>query len=44
MKQNVLQLLYHYLDCLEPCLSRLRLSLLPPLPSGLDFVIPTKYT
>ncbi|CAF4407558.1 unnamed protein product [Rotaria sp. Silwood2] len=31
-------------DQLQPCLSRLRLSLLPPLPSGLDFVIPTKYT
>ncbi|CAF3473040.1 unnamed protein product, partial [Rotaria sp. Silwood2] len=31
-------------DQLQPSLSRLRLSLLPPLPSDLEFIIPNKYS
>ncbi|CAF1482825.1 unnamed protein product, partial [Rotaria sordida] len=29
---------------LEPCFSRLRLSLLPSIPSDLDFIVPVRYT
>lgn len=33
-----------FFDYLEPALTRLRLSLLPPLPTAIEFTIPDKYS